>query len=768
MTISSTDDPRAGPFNGNGAQTAFPFEFKVFSDEDLLVVQTDADGVETELVLDSDYSVSLNADQNADPGGTVNMAVAPPTGETLTIVSDLDFTQTMDLTNGGGFYPEVVENAVDRAVMLIAQVNGKVLRSLQLAVSTPDGVDVTLPAPVAGNVLGWDADGLSLANYPPDTSTSTAELEARLVDVTDPDNGAGIPGFNRSLSYDRDTVGGRLAWDIYVTDYPWSAVGDGSTNDTTALAAAATFANALADIVSDSLDVNFYPRLIFPQCEGFITTATLVVNSGVEVVMNAPLIVRAAAGTPIIGLRYRDAKAVDYQAPRWTKSRFNVRRETQSTWPGETDIGVLVDSHYSGEMYFQRVTGFHVNVNYSGGYERLTLGELRDGKIGLLLQDRGSPDGFVNQTHVIGGSFAASGTNAGISRYGIVVRSGSGGINSLVFEGQSYELGLATAQSGNPSGEAIPLHIDGTSNPIADIRAFNQRSEVNSVTFVRCTGDVSNVEVGVLNQNTEYSDSTELMLDDDSTGSGGIVVYRQGGATAPVWETFFDTGRLVEKAVQLTGGVITIQNLESATNVGAAPATQTFAYGDFGPSFDANGDMTCAGPFYGVRVRLNGARSIAISGRKPSGAAANLKFICFDSSGAQLTTAGIINSDGTAATVNAGIYGGIYSLGVSPANTARTFNAVIGFGSTVATVFVTVESATSGWCLKRSDARPNWFSETAHMKDQFVGAAAPIALTNVTYKRGMRVAQITSAAGSPKGWVCTVPGVPTFVSEGNL
>lgn len=164
MTISSTDDPRAGPFNGNGSQTAFPFEFKAFAEEDLLVVQTDEDGLETTLVLDSDYTVTLNADQNADPGGTVTAMVAPPTGETLTIASNLEFTQETDITNGGGFYPEVLETALDRNTMLVKQVNEKVNRALRVAVSTPDDVSVELPAPSAQKIIGWNDAATGLVN----------------------------------------------------------------------------------------------------------------------------------------------------------------------------------------------------------------------------------------------------------------------------------------------------------------------------------------------------------------------------------------------------------------------------------------------------------------------------------------------------------------------------------------------------------------------------------------------------------------------------
>lgn len=181
MTISSTDDPRAGPFNGNGSQTAFPFLFKAFSKNDLLVVRTDADGLESTLVLDSDFSVALNGDQDANPGGTVTYPIsgsALPTGETLTIVSDLDFTQTTDITTGGGFYPQVVENALDRVTMLVKQVNSAVRRSLRLAVSTPNDVDTTLPAPEADAILGWKGDAKGLRNVNPSTLATVVAFAA--------------------------------------------------------------------------------------------------------------------------------------------------------------------------------------------------------------------------------------------------------------------------------------------------------------------------------------------------------------------------------------------------------------------------------------------------------------------------------------------------------------------------------------------------------------------------------------------------------------
>lgn len=126
MTINSSSRT-AGPFPGNGVTTDFPFSYKVFTRDDVLVALTvTATEVETIQILDSDYTVTLNANQNSNPGGTITMLVAPPAGTTLAATSDIEYTQTLDLTNGGGFYPTVINNALDRLVIQIQQLRAKV------------------------------------------------------------------------------------------------------------------------------------------------------------------------------------------------------------------------------------------------------------------------------------------------------------------------------------------------------------------------------------------------------------------------------------------------------------------------------------------------------------------------------------------------------------------------------------------------------------------------------------------------------------------
>lgn len=121
MTINNSTRT-AGPFIGNGVTADFPFSYKVFTRNDMLVAQTvTATSVETIKTIDADYTVTLNADQNSSPGGIIHMLVPPPAGTSLAATSNIPITQNLDLTNGGGFYPRVINDALDRMVIQIQQ-----------------------------------------------------------------------------------------------------------------------------------------------------------------------------------------------------------------------------------------------------------------------------------------------------------------------------------------------------------------------------------------------------------------------------------------------------------------------------------------------------------------------------------------------------------------------------------------------------------------------------------------------------------------------
>ena len=183
MTIS-TSNRKAGPFPGNGATVAFPFTFKVFTAADVLVVQAVTDtGVETPLALTTDYTVTLNGDQDVSPGGTVTALDAPPTGTTLTLTSQVSNLQPVALTNAGGFYPTVINDALDRLTIMAQQLAEKATRALTFGISS--GASGALPNPVALAVIGWDATGTALQNFVGGASASVSTFMATVVAAVD-------------------------------------------------------------------------------------------------------------------------------------------------------------------------------------------------------------------------------------------------------------------------------------------------------------------------------------------------------------------------------------------------------------------------------------------------------------------------------------------------------------------------------------------------------------------------------------------------------
>ena len=137
MTIQSATR-KTSIYSGNGSTTAFAFAFKVFAATELLVVKANAAGTESTISA-NDYTVALNADQDSSPGGSITLGTALPSGETMVITSTVDYLQSVDLTNQGGFYPSVINDALDRLTILSQQLKTDVDRSAKISLlSTAD------------------------------------------------------------------------------------------------------------------------------------------------------------------------------------------------------------------------------------------------------------------------------------------------------------------------------------------------------------------------------------------------------------------------------------------------------------------------------------------------------------------------------------------------------------------------------------------------------------------------------------------------------
>ena len=163
MTVPATTR-KAGPFTGTGSQTVFPFSFKIFAVTDVKLVQADANGIET--TLNSGYTVTMNSDQVATPGGSVTLSTALASGYKLSIIGNLPYDQTLAIPGGGNYNPVAHENALDRIVEQMQQISEVAGRQLVLPV-TAAIANTTLPSPASNKLISWNASADGLQNIDP-------------------------------------------------------------------------------------------------------------------------------------------------------------------------------------------------------------------------------------------------------------------------------------------------------------------------------------------------------------------------------------------------------------------------------------------------------------------------------------------------------------------------------------------------------------------------------------------------------------------------
>jgi hypothetical protein len=181
VTLSS-EAIKTSVFDGNGSTTAFAFTFKTYLAADLVVTLTSTAGVETVKTITTHYSVSLNSNQDSNPGGSVTMVTAPASGspaEKLIIMNAPTYTQGVDLVSGGAFNANVIEDAIDRNTILARRAQELTTRSVQIPISDDAGTAVELPtetlrANKAVVFTSTGAVGISTDDYVDQTTASAA------------------------------------------------------------------------------------------------------------------------------------------------------------------------------------------------------------------------------------------------------------------------------------------------------------------------------------------------------------------------------------------------------------------------------------------------------------------------------------------------------------------------------------------------------------------------------------------------------------------
>lgn len=180
MTVATTTNSYT--YNGNGLTTVFAFNSVFLDAADLTVILTSSAGVETVQTITTHYTVSGGSGST----GSVTMVTAPASGEKLTIVRDPALTQTLDLVANDPLPAEELEQALDKAVMLLQRVAERIDRSVVIQDSDTGTLTLPVAADRANKYAAFDASGNLIASTGPsgDSTVPVSTFMETLLDDT--------------------------------------------------------------------------------------------------------------------------------------------------------------------------------------------------------------------------------------------------------------------------------------------------------------------------------------------------------------------------------------------------------------------------------------------------------------------------------------------------------------------------------------------------------------------------------------------------------
>lgn len=203
MTVA--DSTSRAQYATNGSTDTFTVPFYFLADGDLQVIYTDSDGIESTLVLTTDYSVSGAG--NASGGSITTVSTYAADGY-ITILRDVDATQETEFTDGDPLPAASVNAALDKLTMLVQQALEQVSRALVYSPSDTTGSTLPAAASRANKQVLFDEDGVLNLSAP--ASGSAADLALLLLSTASASEGSGQIGYSSALSYPYGTPGYKL------------------------------------------------------------------------------------------------------------------------------------------------------------------------------------------------------------------------------------------------------------------------------------------------------------------------------------------------------------------------------------------------------------------------------------------------------------------------------------------------------------------------------------------------------------------------------
>ena len=404
MTVSAL--VTRNDITATASQTSFTYTFRVLEATDMDVYQNGA-------LLASGYTVN---DVGVNTGGTVTLAVGVPVGQIVSLVLAMPLDRTTNYQNSGDFLASDVNADFDKIYIGAIQNENWIDRGLRLQEVEPT-IAMTLPlkADRVGKYLAFDAStGLPIATAGTGTTGDSALV------TYDP---AGTGAVSTSVQ-------AKLRETVSVKDF--GAVGDGVTDDTTAIQAAINYVIKGTIIFPDSTG-SYQTTAVFSSdtnitmlftgqygISGSATPTNAVYMQGIPTVnnLNATGIFKVVDSSGAEQLRV----ATDYQTNVFVgqyagqdNTPLSVTEGRQNTFVGASSgvantIGYASASFGFGSGANNTTGDRNTNIGYQSGYGNVTGSNNTNLGVDAGATNTASDNVFIG--HHSGFAFPAVGTGS--------------------------------------------------------------------------------------------------------------------------------------------------------------------------------------------------------------------------------------------------------------------------------------------------------------------------------------------------------------------
>ena len=149
-------------YAGNDSTTQFAFPYYYLAKSHVKVVLVLADESEQPQSETTHYTIT----EPSESGGTVTMLAAPAADQKVVIYREVPLTQEFEPVEGGALPAAELEKAIDKAFMVLQQLQDAISRSIVLTPATQFS-NLRIPDPEALKLLGWNSAADALANFQP-------------------------------------------------------------------------------------------------------------------------------------------------------------------------------------------------------------------------------------------------------------------------------------------------------------------------------------------------------------------------------------------------------------------------------------------------------------------------------------------------------------------------------------------------------------------------------------------------------------------------